>query len=171
MIFDASTEKREITLEIKRAEPKIVGKVVIGTKEPIMLNGTHVVLLVDDDQEPLDLLEHYFERNEYITRSAHSVVEAIQKLDETLDLVVTDYDMPVMNGSDLLLMIRQKFPTIPVIGISGLRFMPGNRIDQLFDAFLPKPFRINALRESVANVILWASAADAPLRQGLLTAK
>lgn len=128
-----------------------------------MLNDKHVVLLVDDDQEPLDLLEHYFERNDYITRSAHSVIEAIQKLDDTLDLIVTDYEMPTMNGADLLLMVRQKFPKLPVIGISGLRFMNGNRIDQLFDAFLPKPFRINDLRESVAKVILWASAVDEPL--------
>ena len=136
-----------------------------------MLNGTHVVLLVDDDQEPLDLLEHYFERNQYIIRTAHSVIEAIPKLDDTLDLVVTDYEMPVMNGADLLLMIRQRFPKLPVIGISGLRFMNGNRIDQLFDAFLPKPFRINALRESVAKVILWASAVDEPLIRALLSAR
>lgn len=127
-----------------------------------MLNDKHVVLLVDDDQEPLDLLEHYFERNDYITKTAHSVIEAIPKLDDTLDLIVTDYEMPAMNGADLLLMVRQKLPKLPVIGISGLRFMSGNRIDQLFDAFLPKPFRISALRESVAKVILWASAVDAP---------
>lgn len=136
-----------------------------------MLNGTHVVLLVDDDQEPLDLLEHYFERNEYITKTAHGVIEAIQKLDDTLDLVVTDYEMPVMNGADLLLMIRQKFPKLPVIGISGLRFMSGNRIDQLFDAFLPKPFRISDLRESVAKVILWASSVDAPSPLALPSAR
>jgi CheY-like chemotaxis protein len=136
-----------------------------------MLNGTHVVLLVDDDQEPLDLLEHYFERNQYITKTAHSVTEAIQKLDGTLDLIVTDYELPIMSGADLLLMVRQKFPKLPVIGISGLRFMNGNRIDQLFDAFLPKPFRINDLRESVAKVILWASAVDEPLIRALSSAR
>ena len=136
-----------------------------------MLNDKHVVLLVDDDQEPLDLLEHYFERNDYITKTAHSVVEAIQKLDDTLDLVVTDYELPIMSGSDLLIMIRQRFPKLPVIGISGLRFMNGNRIDQLFDAFLPKPFRINDLRESVARVILWASGVDEPLTRALSSAK
>ena len=136
-----------------------------------MLNGKHVVLLVDDDQEPLDLLEHYFERNHYIIRTAHGVIEAIQKLDDTLDLVVTDYEMPVMNGADLLLMVRQRFPKLPVIGISGLRFMDTNRMDKLFDAFLPKPFRINDLRESVAKVILWASAVDEPLIRALSSAK
>lgn len=128
-----------------------------------MLNNKHVVLIVDDDHEPLDLLEHYFERNDYITKTAHSVVEAIQKLDDTLDLVVTDYEMPIMTGSDLLLMIRKRFPKLPIIGISGLRFMSGSGIEKLFDAFLSKPFRINDLRESVARVILWASAVDEPL--------
>ncbi|MBL8023914.1 MAG: response regulator [Elusimicrobia bacterium] len=134
-----------------------------------MQNGNHVVLLVDDDHEPLELLEHYFERNQYITRTARSVLEAIEKLNDTIDLVVTDYEMPIMNGSDLLLMIRQKFPKIPIIGISGLRFMDGNRIDQLFDAFLSKPFRINDLRSSVARVISWA-ASDVPSKGVSLTA-
>lgn len=136
-----------------------------------MLNNKHVVLIVDDDHEPLDLLEHYFERNDYITKTAHSVVEAIQKLDNTLDLVVTDYEMPIMTGSDLLLMIRKRFPKLPVIGISGLRFMSGSGIEKLFDAFLSKPFRINDLRESVARVILWASAVDEPLLRALSSAK
>ena len=136
-----------------------------------MLNNKHVVLIFDDDQEPLDLLEHYFERNDYITKTAHSVVEAIQKLDDTLDLVVTDYEMPVLNGSDLLLMIRKRFPKLPIIGISGLRFMSGGGIEKLFDAFLSKPFRINDLRESVARVILWASAVDEPLLRALSSAK
>jgi CheY-like chemotaxis protein len=136
-----------------------------------MQNGKHVVLIVDDDHEPLDLLEHYFERNQYITRTAHSVVDAIPKLDDTIDLVVTDYEMPVMNGADLLCMVRNKFPKLPIIGISGLRFMEGQRIDQLFDAFLPKPFRITDLRDSVAKVISWASAADARSIRGLSTAK
>lgn len=136
-----------------------------------MLNNKHVVLIVDDDHEPLDLLEHYFERNDYITKTAHSVVEAIQKLDDTLDLVVTDYEMPIMTGSDLLLMVRKRFPKLPIIGISGLRFMSGSGIEKLFDAFLSKPFRINDLRESVARVILWASAVDEPLTRALSSAK
>ena len=136
-----------------------------------MLNNKHVVLIVDDDHEPLDLLEHYFERNDYITKTAHSVVEAIQKLDDTLDLVVTDYEMPIMTGSDLLLMVRKRFPKLPIIGISGLRFMSGSGIEKLFDAFLSKPFRINDLRESVARVILWASAVDEPLLRALSSAK
>lgn len=118
-----------------------------------MLDNRKVVLLVDDDTEPLNLLEYFFQRNDYITRTAQSVIEAIQKLDEAVDLIVTDYDMPIMNGSDLRLMIRQKYPHIPVIGISGFRFIDKGHVAKLFDEFLYKPFRISELRDSVARVV------------------
>ncbi len=120
-----------------------------------MQNGTHVVLLVDDDHEPLELLEHFFQINNYIVLKSSSVLDAIQKLNETIDLVVTDYDMPIMNGADLRLILKKSYPNLPVIGISGLRFMDRGTVAKLFDAFLTKPFRISDLRAKVAQLVLY----------------
>lgn len=119
-----------------------------------MNNGSKVVLIVDDDSEARQLLERYLTSRGCITRVAVSVIDAVSKLDDSVDVVITDYQMPIMNGCDLLSMIRQKYPTIPVIGISGFRFSDRDIVSKLFDAFLFKPFRMGDLLRSVDGVAL-----------------
>lgn len=126
-----------------------------------MLNGQKVVLIVDDEPHSLALLSKFLVSNGYIARSAPSVVDAISKLDDAVDLVVTDYQMPTMNGCDLLSMVRAKYPTVPVIGISGFRFEDRDIVSKLFDAFLFKPFRMGELLRSADGVVSQMVAAQA----------
>lgn len=123
-----------------------------------MLNDKHVVLLVDDDQGTIDFLDHYFTIAQWITRKANSVIEALSKLDPDVDLVVTDYDMPTLNGADMRQMVRLSFPTIPVFGISGFNFADRDTVILMFDAFLHKPFRISDLRDKISQLILMEEA-------------
>lgn len=118
-----------------------------------MLNGAKVVLVVDDEHHSLELIARFFRSNDCVVRAASSVIEAVAKLDDSVDVVITDYQMPIMNGCDLLSMIRQKYPTLPVIGISGFRFSDRDIVSKLFDAFLFKPFRMGDLLRSVDGVV------------------
>ena len=65
------------------------------------------VLLVDDDPEILHLVTRYLER-EGVT--VVSVLDALQALDalerEHFDMVITDYHMPHLTGSDLLAQMK-----------------------------------------------------------------
>lgn len=81
------------------------------------------VLHVDDDRALANLVAIYLEQERpdlEVTSVSHAEA-ALEELDDTcrFGCVVTDYDMPGMNGVELLETIRAKDPDIPVILYTG----------------------------------------------------
>lgn len=79
------------------------------------------VLLVDDEQAILDIARAFLERHgEFSVTTALSAGEGLQLLKERgFDAVISDYEMPVMNGLDLLRSIREEKNPIPFIIFTG----------------------------------------------------
>jgi PAS domain S-box-containing protein len=81
------------------------------------------ILIVDDDPLTLQLFVMYLSSPEYAITTATSGLEALAKLEEGLkpDLILLDVIMPVMNGYDLTLKIRETWPAneLPVLLISA----------------------------------------------------
>ncbi|KPK74638.1 MAG: response regulator receiver protein [Phycisphaerae bacterium SM23_30] len=75
------------------------------------------ILLIDDEPNVIAALKHALRRERYHILSAPSADEALEILDqESVDVVVSDEKMPGMSGSELLAVIRQKYPdTIRII--------------------------------------------------------
>lgn len=60
-------------------------------------------LLVEDNAEILFLMEYLLNKNGYEVRTASNGVEALEILGtEVFDLLVTDFNMPFMNGLELI---------------------------------------------------------------------
>ena len=80
------------------------------------------VLLVDDDPLFLELSKTFLEVfHNILSDTVDSAGEAIKKLEsEPYDVVVSDYDMPFMNGIALLKTIRDKRINIPFILFTGV---------------------------------------------------
>jgi DNA-binding NtrC family response regulator len=84
--------------------------------------------------------------------SCHSAPQAIEVLrTDAVDLVITDFQMPEMNGFELLAHVRQEYPHINVIIITGhanvqhaVQAMAHGAVD-----YLPKPFSTSVLIERV----------------------
>ncbi|HEX2950994.1 MAG TPA: response regulator [Armatimonadota bacterium] len=65
------------------------------------------ILLVDDDDDLRELMMELFERNGYDANAVGSVAAAIDELTSSrYDLVITDYQMPEMNGDRLIARLR-----------------------------------------------------------------
>lgn len=80
----------------------------------------HTILLVDDEEGIRSMLSEYLEFKGYRVHAKVNGKEALLFIDEsTPDLLITDIDMPVMNGLDLIKAVREKDATIPTIAISG----------------------------------------------------
>ena len=80
------------------------------------------VLLVDDDPLFLELSKTFLEVfHDIISDTVNSAREALQSLEEnSYDVVISDYDMPFMDGITLLKTIRDKSINIPFILFTGV---------------------------------------------------
>lgn len=127
--------------------------------KPVGMKKT--VAVVDDDPMMLDVLSRILQRENFDLLLANSGPEIIQKLSEhtgTVDLLVTDYAMPGMQGRELADRVRQRFPSLKVLyqtGFSDMLFE--NRVElEGGAAFLEKPFTARGLREA-ARLVLFGS--------------
>jgi DNA-binding NtrC family response regulator len=110
------------------------------------------LLIVDDDFDMLEVLDRSLSQENYHTYKAGSVVEAIDILKHsTIDLLITDLQMPGMNGMELVKYVDDHYPGIPKLVITGypsidnaLTAIKSGALD-----YLPKPFTKNELLFSV----------------------
>lgn len=78
------------------------------------------ILVVDDERSIRMMLTHMLTQDGHEVIEAKDGVEGCQMYRENLsDLVIADLVMPEKNGIDMLLELKQEFPDIRVLAISG----------------------------------------------------
>lgn len=76
------------------------------------------ILLVDDDRELTSLLKELLEMEGFNVLVAHDGEQALELLDDSIDLLLLDVMMPKKNGIDTLKALRQTHQT-PVIMLTA----------------------------------------------------
>jgi DNA-binding NtrC family response regulator len=113
------------------------------------------VLVVDDDEAIRDTLYELLSEN-YLCQTAETAEKAFARLEaDSYDVVLTDISMPGLSGLELLGSVRQKYPTTPVIIISGIgdqEHAQGLIRIGAFD-FLLKPFSLEVVEKSVSRAV------------------
>jgi len=125
------------------------------------LTEKKTVVVVDDDPMMLDVLARILQRENYELLMAAGGPEIMQKLEQHtggVDLLVTDYAMPDMQGRELADKVRERFPAVKVLYQTGFSDMLFENRVELEDgaAFVEKPFTARGLREA-ARLILFGS--------------
>ncbi len=118
------------------------------------MNGR--ILIVDDNPNMSSLLSEMLEVFDYESIRAGDGVEAIEKVEQgDFRLVITDMRMPKMSGLDLLRLIKEKRPDLPVVVISGYALdEEGNSIlSSMADGFLNKPFKMSDIEQLLKNIV------------------
>jgi PAS domain S-box-containing protein len=85
-------------------------------------SGVIRVLHVDDDPDFGELSATFLERanDRFVVETTTGAREALDRLTEGgIDCVVSDYDMPRMNGIDLLEAVREEYPELPFVLFTG----------------------------------------------------
>jgi len=78
------------------------------------------ILFVDDEERLRDLAKAILESQGYEVLCARDGFDGLAALKESLpDLIISDLQMPKMDGFEFLSVVRQRFPHLPVIVISG----------------------------------------------------
>jgi CheY-like chemotaxis protein len=81
-------------------------------------------------------------------KALHAVAQA------DIDLVISDINMPILSGAELLTVLRQcpKTAKTPVVALTGLPELRRST-DQSFTAILHKPFKLEVLVNTVKRLL------------------
>lgn len=79
-----------------------------------------ILLIVDDEQEIRDMLSRRYRFKDYRVLVASDGNEALALLDDQkVDVIISDIMMPNMDGIELLRRVRQMYPMVHTIMITG----------------------------------------------------
>lgn len=127
-------------------------------KESSDLTGTAHILLVEDEDAVRTFSKRALTNKGYVVTDANGGEQAMKVINDektnAIDLLITDVIMPDIDGPVLAKQIREKFPDLKIIFISG--YTEEKLKDELNDDktwFLPKPFTLTQLAAKVKDVL------------------
>jgi len=110
-------------------------------------SGTPTVLIVDDEQEVADVYAFRLKRS-YDVRTAYGGQQAVDAVDDDVDVVLLDRRMPEMSGDEALEVIRAEGYDCRVIMTTAVE--PEFEIIEMpFDDYLCKPIEQATLTEAL----------------------
>ena len=117
------------------------------------------ILLVDDEEPIRVSLSTYLQRIGHDVTVAGNGIEALRTLSkQPFDLVVTDVNMPDMDGIEVILKLREAASEIPLIVMSGGGFFDKELLLDSAgalgaDVTLEKPIDLDELRSAIDSLI------------------
>lgn len=97
------------------------------------------ILFVDDEEGLRDMAKAILESQGYEVLCAKDGFEGLSALEETLpDLIISDLQMPNMDGFEFLTVVRGRFPHLPVIVMSGAFSVAHVPASVMADAYFEK---------------------------------
>ncbi len=117
----------------------------------------HTLLIVDDEPQVCDTLRRVLYRHGYEVLTAHSAAQALAVLEaQHVDAIVSDQRMPRETGISLLRTVRDRWPDVVRILLSGAADadeVDGALRDGTVDCFLAKPVLGSKLREQLQQML------------------
>ncbi len=121
-------------------------------------------MLVDDDIDILELLQRHLKSMDYHTYKAVSVKEALYILKDTaIDLLVTDINMPEIDGLELVKYAAEHYPDMPKLVVTGFPSVEdaSKVIQHGVTDYLTKPFTKVELEAAVIKAFASKDAKEA----------
>jgi len=112
------------------------------------------ILIVDDNYDMLELLQRNLKAENYHTYKASSVTEAIDVLKYSpIDLLITDLQMPGINGIELIKFADEHYPLVPKLVVTGFPSVESalTAVKSGAIEYLIKPFTGDELKKAVSG--------------------
>ena len=122
------------------------------------------VLVVDDDLSVRDTVAALLVSKGYNVTAVEDGFEALSQLRKaTPDVIISDLNMPRMSGSELLSVVRRRFPGILIVAMSGA-YSNSDELppEVIVDGFYAKGGHPKSLFETLAQLLRTVSAPSAP---------
>lgn len=115
-------------------------KLQVQSKEPVDLSSLKV-LLVEDNEMNVLIAKRQLEKRGIQVVVASSGAEALAQVGkESFDLILMDLQMPVMDGFEATLKLREMGFDKPIIALTAASVSPKELKEKHLDGMLPKPF-------------------------------
>ena len=117
-------------------------------KIPLKTNTKLRLLVVDDEPSIRTLLAQALTRSGYRVQSCAGGLSALSTIRQEIpDILLSDLNMPGMSGFELLAVVRQRFPGIKTIAMSGAYSGSDVPAGVVADAFYGKGTNFHALTQ------------------------
>lgn len=120
---------------------------------PVAVVATRTVLVIDDEDLVRDVVARMIADLGYAALTASSGAAGLEIVThQPVDAVLVDLTMPNMSGAEVIRALRERRPGLPIVLCSG--FDRDGHGPVKADAYLPKPFRIEALERMLATLLI-----------------
>ena len=148
-----------MTVRVHRAQERTEAALLRKPEE----QTKDTILLVDDDAEVRMSVGDILNRSGYRVLTAADGNSALQVLRGgiVIDLVIADYQMPVMDGLTLIRRIKEEQPKTPVVMLTGYGDLESYQCAAGLDVirYIRKPIRVRALLQVVRDAVTEGSCA------------
>ena len=129
---------------------------VTATEEGI--GRRHIVLVVDDEELIRSALQRLLRREPYDVIFVENGQQAFEQLtSRSVDMIVSDYRMPGVNGVELLSSVRKQFPGVLRVLLTGSighdEIVQAKRRGDI-EAFLQKPWDNAELLDEMKRLLM-----------------
>ncbi|MCA9655138.1 MAG: response regulator [Myxococcales bacterium] len=115
-----------------------------------------LVLIVDDDNGARKAMQDILTEEGYHVMVAEDGQQALARIDdEPPALLVTDLELPEINGERLVGRVRERFPAMPILVITSRLVLDAEREAERLGVagFLNKPIDLDVLLERVRTAL------------------
>lgn len=118
------------------------------------------ILYVEDEKDLREVTHEIlksFTKNQYIAENGQEGLELFKKYEKNIDLIVTDINMPILNGLKMAKEIKNINPNIPIIittAFSNKEYLLES-IDIGIDKYVLKPIDIAKLLQAMSQSIIY----------------
>jgi len=126
------------------------------------------ILIIDDNATNRDIMESQLRLWDFVPIMADSGAQALEILlsGKQVDLIISDMNMPGMDGVQLAKKIRIKYPLVPLILLSSMGNEQSRKESHLFNAILTKPTKHQVLHKYIVEQLKAASNPASETRTG-----
>jgi two-component system sensor histidine kinase EvgS len=113
------------------------------------------ILIVDDINYNRDLIVQIFDKTLVSVIQAEDGLKAIEQVEsQSIDLVVMDIRMPVMDGYEASKILKKSHPSLPIVALTASTAESDrSQHPELFDAYIRKPVIKNHLLDTLAKYL------------------
>lgn len=144
-IYLESYENKGSTFTLRFLAEKVVERtkttqIITNDKNPDLIT----IIVIDDDLSILSLIEELLKQKHINAITFNNGKEAFEQMENfNFDLVITDIQLPEMNGFHFVTLFNEQYKNnpLPVLAITGRRDVPESfYMKSGFSGILPKPF-------------------------------